>query len=77
MDPLKYWFVKPVLSGRLVQSHLLLSKFDITYITQKSINEQTIADLAENSVEVDKPLADFFFDESILSIETEEEYPGG
>ncbi|KAK0594537.1 hypothetical protein LWI29_010064 [Acer saccharum] len=36
MDPLKYLFEKPALSGRTARWQLLLSEFDITYVTQKS-----------------------------------------
>ncbi|XP_077249434.1 uncharacterized protein LOC143888974 [Tasmannia lanceolata] len=37
MDPLKYLFEKPALTGRTARWLLLLSEFDITYVTQKSI----------------------------------------
>lgn len=37
MDPLKYSFDKPALSGRLAWWHLLLAEFNINYVTQKSI----------------------------------------
>lgn len=53
-----------------------LAEFDITYISQKSINGQAIADhLTENPFEDYKPMTDFIPDESILDIETKEEYP--
>lgn len=35
---MKYLFEKPVLSGRTARWQLLLSEFDITYVTQKSIH---------------------------------------
>lgn len=74
MDPLKYLFEKPVLLGRLARWHLLLVEFDITYVTQKSVKGQAIADhLAENPVEGFQPMMDLFPDESILNIESEEE----
>ena len=38
MDPLKSLFEKPALSGRTARWQLLLSEFDITYVTQKSMN---------------------------------------
>lgn len=37
MDPWKSLFEKPALSGRTARWQLLLSEFDITYVTQKSI----------------------------------------
>lgn len=44
MDPLKYLFEKPVVSGRIARWQMLLSEFDITYVTQKSMLGQAIAD---------------------------------
>lgn len=44
MDPLKYLFEKPVVSGRIARWQILLSEFDITYVTQKSMLGQAIAD---------------------------------
>lgn len=73
MDPLKYLFEKSALFGRLARWHLLLAKFDITYITQKSIKGHAIADhLANNPVEGYQPMMDLFPEEPILSIEPEE-----
>lgn len=74
MDPLKYLFQKPVVSGRLARWHLLFAEFDITYVTQKSMKGQAIADhLAENPMEGFQPMTNLFPDECILNIESEEE----
>ena len=35
MDPLKYLFEKPALTGRTERWQMLLSEFDIVYVTQK------------------------------------------
>lgn len=35
MDPLKYLFEKPALTGRTARWQMLLSEFDIVYVTQK------------------------------------------
>jgi hypothetical protein len=35
MDPLKSLFEKPALTGRTARWQLLLSEFDITYVTKK------------------------------------------
>ncbi|XP_070014056.1 uncharacterized protein [Nicotiana sylvestris] len=49
MDPLKYIFQKPMPTGKLAKWHILLSEFDIVYVTQKAVKGQALADnLAEN-----------------------------
>lgn len=54
---------------------ILLVEFDITYVTQKSMKGQAIADhLAENSIEGYKPMTDLFLGVSILNIKPEEEH---
>ena len=35
VDPLKYLFEKPALTGRTARWRMLLSEFDIVYVTQK------------------------------------------
>ncbi|XP_058106356.1 uncharacterized protein LOC131249571 [Magnolia sinica] len=73
MDPLKYLFEKPALTGRIAKCQLLLSEFDITYVTQKVIKGQALADhLAAHSLLDYQPLKTFFPDEDILLIEEEE-----
>ena len=37
LDPLRYLFDKPALVDRLMRWLVLLTKFDIHYVTQKSI----------------------------------------
>ena len=57
MDPLKYLMEKPVQDGKTAKWVLLLSKFDIKYVTQKSMKGRTIADhLAHYSPEKDKEI---------------------
>ncbi|XP_058106413.1 uncharacterized protein LOC131249642 [Magnolia sinica] len=73
MDPLKYLFEKSALTGRITKWQLLLSEFDITYVTQKAIKGQALADhLAAHSLPDYQPLKTFFPDEDILLIEEEE-----
>ncbi|XP_070051834.1 uncharacterized protein [Nicotiana tomentosiformis] len=49
MDPLKYIFQKTMPTGKLVEWQILLSEFDIVYVTQKVVKGQALADhLAEN-----------------------------
>lgn len=51
LDPLKYIFQKPMPTGKLANWEILLSEFDIVYVTQKAIKGQALADhLAENPV---------------------------
>ncbi|XP_058070996.1 uncharacterized protein LOC131220035 [Magnolia sinica] len=72
MDPLKYLFEKPALTGRIAKWQLLLSKFDITYVTQKAIKGQALADhLAAHSLPDYQPLKTFPV-EDILLIEEDE-----
>lgn len=37
MDPIKYIFEKPVLTGRIAHWQMLLLEYDIQYVTQKDI----------------------------------------
>ena len=51
MDPLKYLFEKPVLNNRMAKWIFLLSEFDLSYVTQKAIKGQVMADfLADNPI---------------------------
>ena len=66
-DPLKYLFQRPALVGRYVKWQVLLSQYDITFVTQKSVKGQAMADHL-----VDFPLPEYqpqqmqFLDEDIL-----------
>ena len=44
MDPLKYIFERPVLTGKISKWKMLLIEFDIVYVTQKAIKGQAIVD---------------------------------
>ena len=44
MDHLKYLIEKPVQDGKTAKWVLLLSKFDIKYVTKKSVKGRAIAD---------------------------------
>ncbi|XP_055830762.1 uncharacterized protein LOC129899766 [Solanum dulcamara] len=80
MDPLKYIFQKPMPMGKLAIWQILLSEFDIIYVTQKAIKGQALADhLAENPVDEEyEPLKTYFPDEEVLFIGEDilEEYHG-
>jgi len=44
MDPVKYIFEKPALTGRIARWQVLLSEFDIVYVTQKAVKGSALAD---------------------------------
>ena len=67
MDPLKYLFEKPALSGRLSRWLILLAEFDLKYVTRKTIKRSIVSEFcAENPIEGDK---EDFLDEDILDVE--------
>ncbi|XP_049378136.1 uncharacterized protein LOC125842899 [Solanum stenotomum] len=80
MDPLKYIFQKPMPTGKLAKWQILLSKFDIVYVTQKAVKAQTLADhMAENPIDDDyRPLKTYFPDEEVAFVgeDISEEYDG-
>ena len=52
MDPLKYLFEKPALSGRLSRWLILLAEFDLKYVARKTIKESVMLDFcAKNPIE--------------------------
>ncbi|XP_042485901.1 uncharacterized protein LOC122066141 [Macadamia integrifolia] len=74
MDPIKYLFEKPALTGRLACWLLLLAEFDIVYVTQKSIKGSVIVEhLSAHPVVDTRPLNDIFPDEDVVFVEVENE----
>ena len=72
MDPLKYLMEKPVQDGKTTKWVLLLSEFDIKYVTQKSMKGKAIVDhLAHCSLEEAEEIEEDFLDEDIIGIEME------
>nr|XP_033517689.1 uncharacterized protein LOC117281944 [Nicotiana tomentosiformis] len=71
MDPLKYIFQKPMPTRRLAKWKILLTEFDIVYVTSTTMKAQALADhLAENPVDDEyQPLRTYFSDEEVNSIE--------
>ncbi|XP_070040844.1 uncharacterized protein [Nicotiana tomentosiformis] len=67
MDPLKYIFQKPMPTGKLAKWQILLSEFDIVYVTQKAVKGQALVDhLAENPVGGEyEPLKTYFPDKEV------------
>ncbi|XP_009775025.1 uncharacterized protein [Nicotiana sylvestris] len=71
IDPLKHIFQKPMLTGRLAKWQLLLTKFDIVYVTRTAMKAQALADyLAENPVDDEyESLNTYFPDEEVNLVE--------
>ena len=44
MDPIKYVFKKPALSGRIARWKMILTEYDIQYTTKKVIKGSVLAD---------------------------------
>jgi len=73
MDPVKYIFEKPALTGRIARWQVLLSKFDIVYVTQKVIKGSALPDyLAQQPINDYQPMHLEFPDEDIMTLFEEE-----
>ena len=69
LDPLRYLFDRPVLTGRLMRWIVLLTEFDIKYVTQKSVKGSVVADhLASFPISEDMPIGYDFLDEQFVSV---------
>ena len=52
MDPIKYIFEKPALSGRIATWKMIITEYDIQYTTHKAIKGNVLFDyLAHQAVE--------------------------
>ncbi|KAK8517059.1 hypothetical protein V6N13_092337 [Hibiscus sabdariffa] len=78
LDPLKYLMESTTLSGRMARWQILLSEFDLIYVSQKATKGSTIADfLASRALEDYEPLDFDFPNEDLMAIMTVEESPSG
>ncbi|KAL0456114.1 UNVERIFIED_CONTAM: hypothetical protein Slati_0950600 [Sesamum latifolium] len=69
-NPLKYIMTKPVLSDRLARWYLQLQQFEITYVPQKAIKGQVLADfLTGHPMPAEWELSDDLPDEDVLMVE--------
>ncbi|XP_070040812.1 uncharacterized protein [Nicotiana tomentosiformis] len=69
MDPLKYIFQKPMPTRKLAKWHILLSEFDIVYVTWKIKGQALVDHLVENPVGREyEPLKTYFPDEEVSFI---------
>jgi len=68
MDPLKYLFKKPALSGRLSRWLILLVEFDLKYEARKTIKGSIMSDFcAKNPIKGDGK--EDFPDKNIFDVE--------
>ena len=69
MDPIKYIFEKPALTRRIARWQVLLSEFDIVYVTQKVVKGSALADyLAQQPIDDYQPMHPEFPDEDIMAL---------
>ncbi|KAJ9678147.1 hypothetical protein PVL29_022899 [Vitis rotundifolia] len=69
LDPLRYLFDRPALVGRLMRWLVLLTEFDIHYVTQKSVRGSIVADhLASLPVSDGRAIDDDFPDEDVAAM---------
>ena len=69
LDLLRYLFDRPALTSRLMRWLVLLTEFDIQYISQKSIKGSIVADhLASLPTSEDRPVDDDFPDEEFVAM---------
>ena len=69
LDPLRYLFDKPALTGRLMRWIVLLSEFDIQYVSRKFIKGSIVAyHLASLSISKGRPIDDDFSDEEFVAM---------
>ncbi|XP_006603458.1 uncharacterized protein [Glycine max] len=73
MDPVKYIFEKPALTGWIAQWQVLLSEFDIVYVTQKAIKGSALAYyLAQYPINDYQPMHPEFPEKDIMTLFKEE-----
>ena len=66
LDPLRYLFDRPALVGHVMRWLVLLTEFDIHYVTQKSIRGSIVADrLASLPVSDSRVIDDDFPDDDV------------
>ena len=64
LDPLRYLFDRIIRTARLMRCLVLLTEFDIQYVTQKSVKGSVVVDhLASLPVSDDRPIDVDFLDE--------------
>ena len=69
IDPLKYLFEKPALSGRLLRWLILLAEFNLKYVDRKTIKGSVMSDFCVENPIVGEDGKEGFQDEDILDVE--------
>ncbi|KAF3670081.1 putative 40S ribosomal protein S21-like [Capsicum annuum] len=71
MDPLKYIFQKPMPTDCLAKWQILLTEFNIVYMTRTAIKAQALVDhLTDNLIDEEyEPLKTYFPDEEVLCVD--------
>ncbi|XP_070013442.1 uncharacterized protein [Nicotiana sylvestris] len=71
LDPLKYIIQKLMPTGRLAKWQILLTEFDIIYVTRTAMKAQALANhLAENPVDEEyEPWKTYFPDEEVMHVD--------
>ena len=73
MDPIKYIFEKPALTGRIARWQMLLSEYDIEYHTQKAIKGSVLADhLAHQAIDDYQSVGYDFPDEDVMYLKMQD-----
>ena len=69
LDPIKFIFKKPSLSKRITRWQVLLSEFDILYVSQKAIKRSAIANfLVERANKEYEPMSFDFPNEDLMAV---------
>ena len=69
MDPLKYLFEKPALTGKLSRWLILLAEFNLTYVAKNTIKGRMISEHCAGHLVGEEDLNDDFLDEEVLNVE--------
>ncbi|XP_050886562.1 uncharacterized protein LOC127091879 [Lathyrus oleraceus] len=77
IDPIKYIFEKPALTGRITRWQMLLSEYDIEYHTLKAIKGNVLADhLAHQPIDDYKSINFEFPDDDVMCLKFDGPEPG-
>ncbi len=72
-DPIKYVFESPFMLGRIAKWQVILSQYDIVYMTRKAVKGSVIDDLlAENPIQDYEALDFEFLDEHVNEVGSKE-----
>ena len=73
MDPIKYIFEKPALTGRISRWKMLLFEYDIEYRTQKAIKSSVLTDYLAHQLVEDHQSAEYEFpDEDVMFLKVKD-----